>query len=263
MADRLYAHYQELLRVADNLFAEFPTSTRLVPYALRAAYDLLSSARRAIDEQIVELGESDDSSYAPPSLPPFSLPSGNDSASVAAAVQEYMSQPELSSIGSVSLAFAELRDAATHDHPLPAPFHALMDELGGYVCTVLRDAELRLEQWFDAPHHLHAARRVQEAIIAQVGDASSQAIKSLAGEALVERARRAPLPPSPPLKVLSALETNVGNSVGVKRQREDDADPVKSKAARLAALMASAKAGLSASQTVMEAAQTPTGWRFR
>lgn len=197
------------------------------------------------------MGESDDSTYVAPALPPFDMPAGTDGASVANAVQAYMSQPGLAAIGSLSLACAELRDAAMNGRVLPV--REVMDELGAHVRNALWYADLRLEQWFDAPHQLHAAERVQAALLRDMADAAAAAIKSLAQEALVERARHAPLPASP-----------TESQVGVKRQRDEDPfDPVKSKAARLAALIAGARAGVVASQAVVEATRSAaSSWRY-
>lgn len=261
IADRQYQLYQELIRVADNLFKEFPTEARLVPFALRAAYDLLSSAPHAINEQVDEQGESDDSDYSPPALPPFEMPAETDKASVAAAVQDYMSLPELSSAGGIPLVCAELRDAVTHGRALPV--REVLDALGAYVRNTLRYSTLRLEQWYDSPEHIHAAENMEKAILQDISEAAAGAIRRLGEEALVERARKAPLPPSPTSTLSSASEA-VSSLAGMKRQRSDDAfEPLRAKSARLAELLAGATAGLAAAEAALQVAGTsPTARRW-
>lgn len=251
IADRVAVTYQELLHVADNVFREFPAETRLVPVALQAAYDLLSSLPIAIEDVVAEMGEADDSSYTRPALPPFDPPASSDAASVAESLQAYVAQPELGA--GVSLACAELRDAVTHGRPLPV--RQVLDALGVHVTDGVRYASLHLEQWFDAPHHLHAAQKVEATILRDVRAAADAAVGSLAEESQLERARTTALPPSPPL--------TPSTTSGVKRAREDDLyDPVQGKAARLAALIAGAKQGLAASQAAVGAAESGKKWRF-
>ncbi|BEJ12802.1 hypothetical protein CspHIS471_0212620 [Cutaneotrichosporon sp. HIS471] len=250
IAERMHATYLELLHVADNIFSEFPTETRLVPVALQAAYDLLSSLPLAIEEQVAEFGEADDSTYVRPALPHFDPPASSDAVSVAESLQAYMAQPELGA--GVALACAELRDAVAHSRTLPV--RQVLDALGVHVCEGVRYATLRLEQWLDDPHHLHAAHAVEKNILREVRAAADAAVRSLAEEAMLERARVTALPPSPPL--------TPSTTSGVKRAREDDFDPVKAKSARLAALIAGAKKGLATSQAAVGAAESSKMWRF-
>jgi hypothetical protein len=252
IADRVYAAFQELLHVADNVFREFPTETRLVPVALSAAYDLLSSLPVAIEEQIAEQGEAEDSTYTRPAPPHYDPPASSDAASVAESLQAYMAQSELGA--GVALACAELRDAVAHGRPLPV--HQVLDALGAHVVNTVRYATLHLEQWLDPPHHLHAAQALENNVLRDVQAAAESAVRSLAEEAVLERARATALPPSPPLTPSSTS--------GVKRARDDDDpyDPVKAKAARLAALIAGAKQGLRVSQAAVGAAESGKKWRF-
>ncbi|GMK59099.1 hypothetical protein CspeluHIS016_0701140 [Cutaneotrichosporon spelunceum] len=250
VAERVQATYQELLHVADNIFREFPTETRLIPVAIQSAYDVLSSLLVAIEEQIAEFGETDDSTYTRPALPRFDPPPSSDTVSVAESLQAYMAQPELGA--GVALAGAELRDAAAHARTLPV--RQVLDALGAHVTEGVRYAVLRLEQWLDPPRHLEAAHTAEENILRDVRAAADAAVRSLAKEAMLERARVTPLPPSPPL--------TPSTTSGVKRAREDDYDPVKAKSARLAALIAGAKQGLAASQAAVGAAESGKMWRF-
>ncbi|CAK9782810.1 hypothetical protein CC85DRAFT_312724 [Cutaneotrichosporon oleaginosum] len=252
VADRTAQAYQELLHVAENLFREFPTESRLVATTLKAACDLLSSLPNAIQDQLDGFGEADESTYVPFDFPPYTPPADTSAAGVAESLQTYMAQPELGA--GVAIVSAKLRDAVAHSQPLP--LREAFDALGTYVADSVRYATLGLKQWYDPPHHLHAAQRVEASIMEDVQAAAEAAVHALAQEGLWERARATALPPSPPLTPSTATS-------GIKRAREEDAyDPVKAKAARLAALIAGAKQGLKASQAVVGAAENGKKWRF-